>query len=84
MRFSAAAQSLGKTLETIKKLIAEGIKIIKVTVIAYRIESKSLKFTLKTSISHPVKVGQPPSAIMFKIKKNKAVDIARIFIGAKV
>ena len=29
-------------------------------------------------------VGPPPRAIMFKIKKNKAVDIARIFIGAKV
>ena len=56
----------------------------KVTVNAYRIESKSLKFSLKTSISHPANVGPPPRPIIFKIKKNRAVDIARIFIGANV
>ena len=40
--FSAACQSLGKNLETIKKLMADGINIKKVTVMASLIDSKSL------------------------------------------
>ena len=40
--FSAVCQSLGKNLETIKKLMADGINIKKVTVMASLIDSKSL------------------------------------------
>ena len=40
--FSAACQSLGKNLETIKKLMADGTNIKKVTVMASLIDSKSL------------------------------------------
>ena len=73
---SASFQSFGKYFETSKKLITDGTKTNEVTVIAYLIDSRSLKFSLKRSIIQPEKVGPPPKAIMFNMKKNNAVDIA--------
>ena len=65
-------------------LIIDGINIRQVTVKAYRMASKSALFSLNISISQPVKVGPPPRAIILRIKKNSAVDMARILIGANV
>ena len=82
--FSAVAQSWGSFFATNKKLIIDGTNINVVTVMAYLIDSISPLFDLNTSINHPVILGPKPKPIMFKIKKKSAVDMARIWIGAKV
>ena len=61
---------------TNKKLIIDGININVVTVMAYLIASISPLFDLNKSINHPVILGPKPKPIIFKIKKNNAVDIA--------
>ena len=71
-------------LSGISYLIIDGINTHETTVMAYLIETSSPLLVLKTSINQPDRVGPRPKPIMFKIKKNSAVDIARIWMGARV
>ena len=47
-------------------------------------DSTSPLLALNISIIQPEILGPRPKPIIFKIKKKRAVDIARIWIGAKV
>ena len=40
--------------------------------------------SVKAPLNHPTHVGPPPNAMRLRMKKNKAVDMALILIGARV
>ena len=60
------------------EIIIDGINTSDVTVMAYLTDSTSPLLSLNISIIQPEMLGPRPKPIMFKIKKNNAVDIARM------
>ena len=86
LRFLSLAtfQSLGRNLDTNKKLITDGIKTKDVTVMAYLADSRSLKFSLKMSIIQPknfisVQQNDLESLILCHLKKVRKYFVSIFF-----
>ena len=71
-------------LDVVMKNNTETGKMKQITVIAILVASRSDRPSEKKSINIPASVGPPPKPIIFRMKKNNAVDIARMWIGASV